>query len=195
MTVIEYRRRASIAEKGETLWRAHPDRLEQVAPDGTLVMTVPYQNIRQVRLAFAPSRYQQARFLIEMKGARSRLTISNMHFAGIGQFEDRTDTFFPLVRSVVHGVGAASPAAEFRAGERPALYWMLIALNVAVFTVLTLVILFLPIAPGNVGLSALIKAAVIAFSLPLMLSWAINSRPRAFSPDRDLEKVFATKSG
>ncbi len=195
MTAIEYRRRASIVESGETLWRAYPERLDQVADDGTLIMTVPYQNIRRVRLAFAPGRFQRARFLMDLNGANSRLLLSNMHFAGFGQFEDRSEAFFALVRQVVTGVHAANPGAEFRAGEQSALYWLMMALNVAVFAMLTLVVLFLPIGPGNVVLSSLIKAAVILFSLPLLLSWAIHSRPRSFSPERDLEKVLAAKGG
>jgi hypothetical protein len=35
MVIKEFRQRISILEKGETLWRAFPDRMEQVAPDGT----------------------------------------------------------------------------------------------------------------------------------------------------------------
>ena len=77
MDAIEYSRRASVAEKGETLWRALPDRLEYYAPDGALKGVVPYDKVRRVRLAFAPGRLQQKRFLMELSGGRSRLVSSS----------------------------------------------------------------------------------------------------------------------
>lgn len=194
MTATDYRRRASIAEKGESLWRAWPDRLEQLSPEGDLVLTVPYRNVRRVRLAFAPGRFQQTRYLMELSGQRSRLVLTNISFQGFGQFEDRSETFFPLVRQVVAGVEAASPAAEFMAGEQPALYWLMMAFNLFAFGMLALVVLFLPLAPGNVSASVIIKAVVIVFSLPLLMSWAVNSRPRRFKPAEDLDQVLAGRS-
>lgn len=194
MSETEYRRRASIAKNSEVLWRAHSDRLEQIAQDGTLMLTVPYRNVRKVRLAFAPGRLQTTRFLMDLRGETSRLIITNMHFEGIGQFEDRTETFFPLVRQVVAGVAAANPAARFSAGEEPALYWVMFGLNVAAFSMLALLILYLPIVPGNVSLSAMIKMGIVIFTLPLLLSWAVNARPRRFDPVRDIDKVLDARS-
>ena len=167
MTAIEYRRRASIAQKSEVLWRAWPDRLEQVGDDGVVQSLVPFRNVRSVRISFAPGRLQRERFLIELTGASSRLVITNMHFLGFGQFENRASTFFPLVRHVVNGVRIANPAADFRAGEQPLLYWFMLGFTFAVFAFLLLVVLSLPLAPGNVTVSVLIKDGLILFSLPL----------------------------
>ena len=194
MTDIEYRRRASTIEKTEVLWRAQADRLEQVAPDGTVVTTVPYRHVQRLRLAFAPGRFQTERFLMELRGASSRLVITNMHFVRIGQFENRAETFFPLVRQVVAGVHAQNPAAQFSAGEQPSLYWLMLGLNAAVFGLLAMIVLFLPIVPGNLPLSALVKAGILVFSLPMLLSWAINARPRRFDPSKELEKVLSARS-
>jgi len=35
---------------------------------------------------------------------------------------------------------------------------------------------------------------VILFSLPLMMSWLVNARPRRFDPQADLEKVIAVRT-
>ena len=112
MEVTEYRRRASIQEQGETLWRAFPDRLEFYSEDGALRGVVPYSKVQQVRLAFAPGRFQRTRFLMELTGAQSRLTLTNVHFKGVGRFEDRTASFFPLVRAVVTGIHGANRLAS-----------------------------------------------------------------------------------
>jgi hypothetical protein len=192
MAVIEYRRRASIAQKSEVLWRAYPDRLEQVGPDGGAQAIVPFRNVRKVRVAFAPGRLQTQRFLMELTGASSRLVLTNMHFQGIGQFENRSDSFFPLVRHVVNGVRTANPTAEFRAGEQPALYWLLLGFTLAVFGLLLLIILSLPLAPGNLTVSIAIKSGIILFSLPLLMSWAIKARPRRLRLDGDLDRMLAS---
>jgi hypothetical protein len=193
MTAVEYRRRASLTQTGEDLWRAYPDRLEQVGPDGALRMTVPYRNVQAVRLAFAPGRFQTSRFVMELQGTRSQLVLSNMHFVGIGNFEDRSETFLPLVRAVVAGIAAANPAARFTAGERPAFYWLMLAFNAFAFGMLALLLLTLPIVPGNISASVMIKAVVILFTLPLLFSWAMNSRPRRFNPASGLENVLAAR--
>jgi hypothetical protein len=190
---IEYRRRASIQEKGETVWRAFPDRLEYHDAGGALRGVVPFDRVTRVRLAFAPGRLQQKRFLMELSGTRSQFNLSNMHFKGIAQFEDRTDTFFPLVRAVVAGVHAANPNASFRAGEKPAYYVFLLAFVLVVYALLALVLFTLPVVPGNFTISILIKLGIILVSLPLLLSWGIHARPRRFDPETGLEAVLSAR--
>lgn len=193
MEEIEYRRRASIQEKGETVWRAFPDRLEYHGADGALRGVVPFDRVTRVRLAFAPGRLQQKRFLMELSGTRSQFNLSNMHFKGIAQFEDRTDTFFPLVRAVVAGVHAANPNASFQAGEKPAYYVFLLAFVLVVYALLALVLFTLPVVPGNFTISILIKLGIILVSLPLLLSWGIHARPRRFDPEMGLEAVLSAR--
>lgn len=193
MEEIEYRRRASIQEKGETVWRVFPDRLEYHDADGALRGVVPFDRVTRVRLAFAPGRLQQKRFLMELSGTRSQFNLSNMHFKGIAQFEDRTDTFFPLVRAVVAGVHAANPNAAFRAGEKPAYYVFLLAFVLVVYALLALVLFTLPVVPGNFTISILIKLGIILVSLPLLLSWGIHARPRRFDPETGLEAVLSAR--
>jgi hypothetical protein len=193
MPTAEYRQRPSFADKGDVLWRASADKLEQIAPDGTVLTTVPYKAVRRVRLAFAPGRYQTNRFLMELSGIKSRIVLSNLHFAGIGRFEDRSESFFALVREVVDGVRRSNPDAEFTAGEQPVLYAMLLAFNLSAFAMLALAVTVLPIVPGNISASVAIKAVLILFSLPLLFSWIAKARPRRFDPVYGLEDVIAAR--
>lgn len=193
MEAVEYRRRASIQEKGETLWRALPDRLEYYSADGALRGVVPYQKVRQVRLAFAPGRLQTERFLMQLSGGSSQVTLTNMHFRSFGQFEDRSDSFFDLVRAVVNGVRATNPDAVFRAGEKPAYYFLMLAFVLAVFSLLALILIALPLVPGNFTVSVIVKLGIILISLPLLFSWGIHARPRRFNPETGLEAVLSAR--
>ncbi len=89
MPVTEYRRRGSLSQQDEVLWRAHPDRLEQIGADGAVERTVLFRNIQRVRLASAPRRTQPSRFLMELGAARTRHVLSNTHFEESG--DDQID--------------------------------------------------------------------------------------------------------
>lgn len=194
MSAIEYRRRASLSHEGEALWRAHPDKLEYFGPSGALVSTLRYRNVRRIRLDFSPARANDTRFIMEVTGLRSRRMISNTHLDESGQLEDRSAEFFRFVRQVASGVSKENPNAEFVAGEPPAIYWLLLGVNIAVFLALTALVLSLPVFPQNEPLAALLKAGLIVFSLGLMLSWAIHARPRRLHSRRDLEHVLSARS-
>ncbi len=189
----EFRQRLSALEQGETLWRAYPDRLEKHGADGALQLTVPYDKVRRVRVAWAPSRGQPGRLLMELTGGHSRIALSNMHFAGFANFEDRAESFYPLVWQVVLGVRRANPAAKFRAGERAELYWPLLCFAFGALALLGTVIFTLPIGAGDVAISALIKGGFILIALPLLLGWAWKSRPRKFAPDTDLDEMVTIR--
>lgn len=193
MEPVDFRRRASIAGKGEDLWRALPDKLEHYSSDGVLRGVIPFDKVKKVRLAFNPGRFQTTRFMMQLTGSRSEVTLTNMHFKGIADFEDRWDTFEPLARAVVAGVHAANPSAKFQAGEKPGLYAFLLIFVLAAFSLLGLVVAALPLVPGNVTISIAVKAGIILFSLPLLFSWVVNARPRRFDPVSGIDGVLKAR--
>ena len=193
MDIKEYRQRTSAFEKGEVLWQAYPDRLEKHGPDGALQLTIPYERVRRVRIAWAPSRGQPGRLLIELTGSVSSVTISNMHYAGFASFEDRAETFYPMLWLVALGVRRANPAAEFRAGERAELYWPLVCFAFGALAMLAALLFSLPIGVGNITASAVIKIGLIVIALPVLFGWAWKSRPRKFNPDTDLDELVAIR--
>ncbi|AXE64269.1 hypothetical protein BBF93_08565 [Hyphomonas sp. CACIAM 19H1] len=189
----EFRQRISAFEKGEILWRAYPDRLEKHGADGALQLTIPYDRVRRVRIAWASSRAQPGRLLMELTGERSRVTISNMHYAGFANFEDRAETFYPMMWQVALGVRRSNPGAEFRAGERAEIYWPLLSFAFGALVMLAGVLLALPIGAGNIPASVFIKGGFVLIALPLLLGWAWKARPRKFNPDTDLEEMIAIR--
>ena len=193
MDYKDYRQRISALEKGEVLWRAYPDRLEKFGADGILQQTIPFDRVRRVRIAWAPSRSQPGRLLMELSGSRSRVTLSNMHYAGLADFEDRSERFYPLIWMVTLGVRRANPAAEFRAGERVEFYWPLLLVSFGMLAVLASVLFALPVNAGNLAATSILKGVFILISLPLLFGWAWKSRPRSFDPDTDLDEMVAIR--
>jgi hypothetical protein len=193
MDIKEYRQRTSAFEKGEVLWQAYADRLEKHGPDGALQLTIPYERVRRVRIAWAPSRGQPGRLLMELTGSVSSVTISNMHYADFANFEDRAETFYPMLWLVALGVRRANPAAEFRAGERAELYWPLVCFAFGALAMLAALLFSLPIGGGNITACAVIKIGLIVIALPVLLGWAWKSRPRKFNPDTDLDELVAIR--
>ncbi len=191
MEPVEYHCRNSLVDQSAIVWRAYPDRMEYGFDDGAKTGVVPYANVRKVRLSFSPGRFQQRRFVMELTGQTSHLVLTNLHYVSIGNFENRSGTFFPLVRAVVEGVHRANPSASFRAGQKPVAYIFLLAFVIAALALLVAVVVSLPLVPGNVTLSAIAKLAVIAFSLPLMYQWTVRGFPRRFDPATDLDKVLS----
>lgn len=111
---ITHRVRVSVIES-ETAWRIAPNALEreELGGKGTLVR-YPYADIQALRLTFAPSRVDSARYRCDVQLKNGTLAaIVSTHYAGIGDFEDRGATYGPLVRALIRRVAAANPDCRF----------------------------------------------------------------------------------
>ncbi len=115
------------ALENETIWRLGPDALEReeiIAGGIGATVRYPYADIRGLRLSFAPSRADGGRYRCDLQLKQGTLAaIVSTHYAGVGNFEDRSATYGPLVRGLVARVAAANPACEFRAGKHAPAYW------------------------------------------------------------------------
>ena len=116
-----------------------------------------------------------------------------MHFAGFANFEDRSESFYSMLWMVAPGVRRSNPDAEFRAGERPEIYWPLVLLAFGGLGTLATVLFALPVSVGSVTTTALLKGVLILIALPVLLGWASKSRPRVFDPETDLDELVAIK--
>jgi hypothetical protein len=62
------------------------------------------------------------RATIRSKNGRG-IVLSNLHFVGLGRFEDRTGSYLPFLRALVRGVGERSPGARLVSGMPLAMCW------------------------------------------------------------------------
>ena len=175
----------------EAIWRLQPDALElqggpTAGPD--VVLRFPYRDIAGVRLSYAPSRADHARYRCDLRmRSGQQIAILSTHYAGIADFEDRAATYAPFVRALIARVAAANPrrasvAAASRSpiGRAP-----------------------LPAGDGRLhGVRAvadrlraaqrilLAKFAFILASIPLLIVYTRKNWPSRFKPDTTPKDVL-----
>lgn len=172
-----YRQRRTLFEKAEWEWEALPDGLRVRDHSGHEIL-IPWREILAVRVAYGPTRFKTWRHLLELTLAdRSRLTIDNAHFKGVADFEDRSATYTPFVLDVLENLKTANPGVPVRAGAATLGYWASATFVTAVFIVLGMILMIMPIP----GVMVWMKLGIIAFSLPALAAWFVKARPRAVS--------------
>lgn len=171
-----YARRSNLFEKGEWRWTAGEGGIRETDPRGRESL-IRWEDIDQVRLAFAPTRYKPWRYLMELKlRSGGKLAVDNVHFKGMADFEDRSATYRPFVEAVLGELRRRRPNVKVRIGAAPGAYWAQMAFVAAAFGLLALVLVSLPgaIIPGG----AWLKLAIVAVTLPVLVQWARKSYPR-----------------
>ena len=135
-------------------------------------------------LAYGPVAPASWRSTISRKDGR-KIRLSNLHFVGIGRYEDRTETYAPFIRALIARSKAVSPAIPVYWGMPPALWWSLLAIFGALLLGLVAVIAlgtFGLVANGQfswVALGFMVVLVVIAIGPALYLRalWPLRSRP------------------
>ena len=179
-----YVARANVLEH-EAVWRLAPDALElqggpAAGPD--VVMRLPYRDIVGVRLSYAPSRADSARYRCDLTmRSGAALAILSTHYAGFADFEDRAATYAPFVRALIARVAAANPSARYRTGRNPVAYWAEHLFLIAMIALLVFVLSVTGFAP--LSESSWAKFAVIIGSIPLLLVYSRKNWPGRFAPD------------
>jgi hypothetical protein len=189
MEPIVHKVRANAFE-GEAIWRLGADALEREEA-GKGPRTLPYASISELRLSYAPSRIDSARYRcdVTMKDGAAEVILST-HYAGIGDFESRAATYVPFVRALVARVAAANPAVQLRSGKRPLAYILEHAVLLAMLLLLALVLELV----GGVGLTGmvLIKLMIVACYVPIAFLYMRKNWPRHFAANAVPQDVLPT---
>lgn len=173
--MIQYAKRDNAIESGEHIWRIEAETLVWTRPSGETV-TLLWRDVISLRVAFAATRWKPHRHLLEIRARQGlSMVIDNCHFLHVGSFEDRSATFTPFALACISKIALAAPRAVGRVGARPAVYFSQLAFALLAFTLLLVVLIALP---TPLGLLVVIKMVLILASLPLLIQWAIRSRPR-----------------
>lgn len=181
--MIVYARRENVFDKTERRWIVAPEGLRQTWDDGP-GMLMPWSAVREVRLTYAPTRFKTWRHKLTLRVSKGSWVIDNVHFAGIGDFHDRSASFNPFVLACVEHVRAAAPGAVARLGAAPLAYWAQMALVTVMFALLATVVIALPVTfTGLIW----VKLGLIALMLPVLFAFAVRSWPRrvALNPEAD----------
>jgi hypothetical protein len=135
----------------------------------------------EVRLMFDPSRVVHDRFRckVRFRGGRE-IVLINQSYAGIAEFENRSNTYVSFVRELVTQIARASPPCRFRAGKPAFQYFMSLAFVFAMLLLLAAVLWLT--APVSWHWLVIIKLVVIAAMLPTFYLYVRKNRPRPFDP-------------
>ncbi|MCC6888830.1 MAG: hypothetical protein IT536_09870 [Hyphomicrobiales bacterium] len=190
-TLPAYVARANVLES-EGIWRLDADALElrggpTAGPDVRL--RFPYRDVTGVRLSYAPSRADAARYRCDITlRSGQRLAIVSTHYAGFADFEDRAATYIPFVRELIAKVAAANPRARFRSGKNTAIF---IAEHLFLLAMVALLVGVLGLV-GAIPLSesTWTKLFIVLGSIPLLIVYFRKNWPRSFHPDASPAEVL-----
>jgi hypothetical protein len=172
---ITYAKRQTAFDREEHQWRVEPEALIWVRPGGES-LTAPWRDVVAVRAAFAPTRWKPWRHVLEIVNRQGpRLLIDNAHLRGVGDFEDRSETFSRFALACIASIETAAPSARGWIGAGWGRYLGQAGFAGAVILLATIVLLALPSALGG---TVLLKLALIGAMLPLAAVWLVRSRPR-----------------
>ena len=177
--MIAYARRENLFEKGERRWVVEAEGLRQSWPQGGELL-LRWAEVREIRLTFAPTRFKPWRHKLTLRGPGGAWVIDNVHFAGVGSFEDRSDSFGPFVLACVERVAALAPGATARLGSAPLAYWAQLLSVAAACSLLAMVVITLPVSFSGM---VWVKLALVAAMLPVLLTFVVRSRPRRITLD------------
>jgi hypothetical protein len=175
-----YKHRKSVLEAEKT-YALDADGLAW-SVDGSGETRWSLKDIVAVNLRFDPTRFETARFkmVIRHKSGKS-LTLSNMSYQGIADFDDRSGPYLDFVRALHVQLTAQNSMAEFSGGistVKYMLHW--------VFTgFVVLVLIAASVWFFTIGLSwlVLIKLLIIGYYFPTLIAFMRRAKPTSYQPD------------
>lgn len=140
---------------------------------------IPYASVKSVRLRFEPSRAERRRYAMRID-AIPQAAITNIHYDGIYDFKDQSETYRPFVEAFHEKLLKANPNVQFRSGSTPFAYVGNILLTIWIFAMLAIAAMFL----FAIGLTWLVvlKLAIIIFFLPALFRLLKKNKPSTYDP-------------
>lgn len=165
--LAQYSFRTSAFESERT-YTLHPDRLE-VRWEGSQGEVYDLSQVQKIHLRYHRTQ-QRAYFQCFIHTPGRRVMLVHTHWAGIGKFEDRRDTYTPFVRALLLAA-SKNPGVRLKAGSLPTFITALI---------------FTPVVAVLALAAAWVESWWIALGLAFVTLTCISiiprSRPRTVDP-------------
>ena len=169
----------------ECRFRIAPDALLWSDAQGQPLGRVPFADITELRLRFAPSRFAHHRFEAVLRvhdGPAVRIV--NQTYAGLANYEDRSASYTPFVLALRQALLRANPALPVHAGVAPA-RWALDAVLAAVSAALLAGVVLRSVQHGPWWL-ALLSVALVAGALRWVGGHLWRNRPQRLAPGQEI---------
>ncbi|MGP1273820.1 MAG: hypothetical protein ACQRW7_00220 [Caulobacterales bacterium] len=174
--------RLNAFEKGERSWSADAQGFTETWPGGES-RRFDWSTLESVVLGYAPSRFKpdrySARLVFRAQGRREEVVVENMHFAGVGRFEARSEAYAVFMRQTLAFARASKPDAQYSGGTGVVSY----GLQTGLAAVSLLGIGYVLILFGLGGLIIWLRLVLIAVLTVFVIRWAIRARPARLNPE------------
>ena len=176
---LVYSCRPSLIEK-ERRWVLRADELSWTA-EGFSDQT-PLQEISEIRLQYAPTRYVAQMFRCRIRMRNGKVWhMQNHHFAGMANFEDRSVGYKDLIENLVSRVASQNPQCAMISGSSWA-NWIFSSLFLCGSLLLLLVVMFYMWTA--IGWLVIVKLLLILFFLPRAFLWISRNKPSRFDSQK-----------
>jgi hypothetical protein len=152
-----------------------------LSEDGARIDGVFYDDIAEIRLAYAPTRVARNRYRTQVIFRQGGMVeLFNTHYAGFADFEERNASYSAFVRELHRRLAERKVAPTYHKGNSPAAYVGNLILTLFIFAMLALAFVLL----FNFGIIwiAVAKLAIILFFVPTLIRYLRRSRPQAYDP-------------
>jgi hypothetical protein len=149
--------------------------------EGKKLDGVFYDDIGEIRLAYAPTRLATNRYqaqVIFREGGMAELF--NTDYRGFADLAEQNEAYVAFIRELHRRVAAASKTTVFRRGNSSLGYVMNILLCVFIAAGLAFVLYMLPVF--DVGWLVTVKLAIILFFLPVLYRYMQRAKPGSYDP-------------
>jgi hypothetical protein len=149
--------------------------------DGKPLDGVFYDEIAEVRLAFAPTRVAPNRYraqIVFRKGGMVELF--NLEYVGFASFAAHDAGYAAFLTELHRRLAAHGKNVVYRRGNTLTGYILNVGLTIFIFVAIAFAVLFL-INVGGPGI-AIVKLVIILFFVPLLIRYIRRARPGTYDP-------------
>lgn len=146
-----------------------------------------WEDIRSVRLRFEPSRAETRRVAMHIYTPVQH-TITNIHYAGIMDFNLQKEEFSAFVKAF-HVAIPKDTTTTFYSGSTKAGYFGNVLVSVAILLFLLFLAPIMAIT-GIPGATSIFRIVLILFFFPLLIRFLIRNKPSTYTPGSLPEKML-----
>ena len=141
---------------------------------------IRFSEIKLVRLRFQPTRVERRRFALVIQIPGETCQITNIHYRGVMDFEERSDDFTRFVEVFHEYLVVANPDVIYRSGSTIPSYIFNVVISIFVLLVI-LGVGLIAVFSGIIWLVA-IKIALVIFYLPTLYKVLVKNKPMTYDP-------------
>ncbi len=160
------------------------DRGLEVRAEAQPIITLPWSEVSEVRLSYAPNRFQSNCYRCDVKSRGAKVWWTNINYAGPLSLERQTPAYLAFVKALHQKLAAEGRGVRFRTGITRLQWWgwgfvfsLLVVVGLAVFT-------FFPTADKTFRICLLVSYGLF------VVFWLALNRPGSYSPEQLPESLL-----